>query len=311
MAVKQNNTELNGTSAEANQIKNGNGIKSNATGTKSKKINSNVGSEDSVGNITAGNDNADISGCSGSSGTLSKTKAMSSIGSNMTGVANNAAINHNDMKCILNIIEYLADRQDIGNQELAIIYQHLILKLALVQIPRQSDHLKRFKEDMAKVGAFFAKPNDKGVYKFCLHVVCKRITVNGDTPSCAIAVIFELFSPDMISEAVESLVVREVSDEVMRKTIGLLCEWLRTCNFCHNLNLWIKAILTGLQKQQKLTLLEEIALDNIKQLFESLMIPALRPKVAPIVWLMLSSADQTPDVFHKVRRYLLTHYTLK
>uniref|UniRef100_A0A1A9ZB63 USP domain-containing protein n=1 Tax=Glossina pallidipes TaxID=7398 RepID=A0A1A9ZB63_GLOPL len=300
MAVKQNNTELNGTSAEANQIKNGNGIKSNATGTKSKKMNSNVGSEDSAGNITAGSDNADISGCSGSSGTLSKTKAMSSIGSNMTGVANNAAINHNDMKCILNMIEWLADRQEIVNQERATIYQHLIFKLALVQIPRQSEALKRFKEDMAKVGAFFAKPNDKGVYKFCLHFVCKLITVNGDTPSCAIAVIFELFSPDMISEAVESLVVREVSDEVMRKTIGLLCEWLRTCNFCHNLNLWIKAILIGLQKQQKLTLLEEIALDNIKQLFESLIIPALRPKVAPIVWLMLSSADQTPYVFHKI-----------
>ncbi|XP_061399161.1 ubiquitin carboxyl-terminal hydrolase 35 [Musca vetustissima] len=316
MAVKQNNTEANGSSADANQV-NGTGVKSTGTITKSKKMNTNGTNSDGGGGgglnpsglgVTS---NAELPGCSGNTGAFAKTKKLNaSASANVGGAAGNAApmVSHQpttDIVQILQLIELVEKKQqeiDLSKTMME-IYRHLILKLARVQIPRQSaEDLKRFKEDIAKVGAFFAKNNEKVIYYHTfLPLVSKLITMSdgGEQPSCALAVIFQLFSTDMIFEAVQTLLDDDVPDQSIRKTVGLLCEWLRICNFCQNLNIWIMAILNGLQKQHKTTLVDQIALENIDHLFSSLMVPVLRPKVAPIVFHMLST-DQTPEVFHKI-----------
>lgn len=315
MAVKQNNTESNGSSADANQV-NGTGVKATGTITKSKKMNANGANSDGGGGgglnpsglgVTS---NAELPGCSGNTGAFAKAKKLNVsaspnvgggvAGSNSTPMASQTT----DIAQILQLIEFVEKKQqemDLSKKMME-IYSHLIWKLARVQIPRQSAaDLKRFKDDMAKVGAFFAKNNEKVIYYHTfLPLVCELITMSdGEQPSCALAVIFQLFSTDMILEAVQSLLDVDVPDQSIRKTVGLLCEWLRICNFCQNLNIWIMAILNGLQKQQKTTLVDQIALENIDQLFSSLIVPVLRPKVAPIVFHMLST-DQTPEVFHKV-----------
>ncbi|XP_037815740.1 ubiquitin carboxyl-terminal hydrolase 35 [Lucilia sericata] len=310
MAVKQNNTEGNGSSADANQVNGGNGVKSTGTITKSKKMNPNgPNGEVGAGALASGvglgpSGNADLPGCSGSTGASSKAKVMSSASNIGSGAANVSAQN-NDISYILQWIDLVEMKQqqvDLSKEMLK-IYQHLIVKLARVQFPRQSpEDLKRFKEDMAKVGAFFAKSTEKSVYFYSyLPVVCQLITMaDGETPSCALAVIFQLFNSEMVVEAVQSLLEHEVPDQNIRKTVCLLCEWLRMCNFCQNLHVWIMVILNGLQKRNKSALVEQIALENIEQLFASLIVPVLRPKVAPIVFLMLSSVDQSPEVFHKI-----------
>lgn len=310
MAVKQNNTEGNGSSADPNQVNGGNGVKSTGTITKSKKINSNGSKVDGGGANMAANigmgagSNAELPGCSGNTGASSKPKTMPS-GSNIGSGAGNLQSQYIDISQILQFIEVVEMKQqelDLS-KDMNKIYQHLILKLALVQIPFQSpEDMKRFKEDIAKVGAFFAKSNEKSMYFYSyLSIACKIITLsNGEKPSCALAIIFQLFSSEKIADAVQSLLEHDVPSENIRKTVGLLCDWLRICNFCQNLNLWIMVILNGLQTQNKHDLVKQIALDNIEQLFNSLYIPVLRPKVAPIVFHMLSTTDQTLEVFHKV-----------
>lgn len=325
MAVKQNNTEANGSSADANQV-NGSNVKSTGTVTKSKKMNTSGTNSDGGGGggaltTTAGGglgltSNAELPGCSDKTGAFAKSKTLASspspsVGGGLAVNAPMAAQQGNDIRQILQLIEFLEAKQqqmDLS-KEMYKIYSHIILKLARVQIPRQSsEDLKRFKEDIGKVGAFFAKNNEKLIYfRTYLPLVCKLITMSdGETPTCALAVIFQLFSHDMVFEAVQSLLddADVVPDQSIRKTVGLLCEWLRICNFCQNLNVWIMAILNGLQKQQKSALVDQISLENIDQLFASLIVPVLRPKVAPIVFHMLSSIDQTPEIFHKVSKFI-------
>lgn len=309
MAVKQNNTEGNGSSADPNQVNGGNGGKSTGTITKSKKINSNGSKVGGGGNMTAGigmgaGSNAELPGCSGNTGASSKPKAMPSGTNTGTGTGN-LQIQNVDISHILHCIKIV----EMTQQELYLskdmnkIYYHIILKLAGVQLPIHSpEDMKRFKEDIAKVGAFFAKGNEKSMYFYnYLWTVCQIMTrADGEKPSCALAVIFQLFSSEQIVDAVHSLLEQDVPAENIRKTVGFLCDWLRICNFYQDLKFWIIVILDGLQKQNKHDLVKQIALENIEQLFNSLMIPVLRPKVAPIVFHMLSTVDQTPEVFHKV-----------
>lgn len=317
MAVKQNNTEGNGSSADANQVNGTSSVKSTGTITKSKKMNTNgpngdgggggVGGLASVGSLGSGT-NAELPGCSGNTGASAKPKVMSLPSANMGGGGggfNGPNLQTTDISYILHLIELIELKQqhmDLS-KEMPKIYQHVIVKLSKIQMPRQSpEDLKRFKEDIAKVGAFFAKSNEKAFYYYSyLPLVCNLITMtDGEPPSCALAVIFQLFSTDMVCNAVQALLENPVPDESIRKTVNLLCDWLRMCNFCQNLNIWIIAILNGLQKQNKSALCEQIALENIEHLFSSLIVPVLRPKVAPIIFQIFATINQTPKVFHKV-----------
>lgn len=313
MAVKQNNTEGNGSSADANQVNGSNGVKSTGTITKCKKMNSGSGNVDGGGGALAAGvnlgtgSNAELPGCSGNTGASSKTKVTASSSNVNAGAAN---VGGQNITYILHLIDYVEKKQqhvDLS-KEMPLVYNHLIGLLAHLEFPCQSaDDIKRFKEDMDKVGAFFAKSTEKSIYFYSyLPQVCQFITMSDDgAPSCALAVIFQLFNSEMVVEAVQSLLEHEVPDQNIRKTVRLLCEWLRMCNFCQNLHVWIMVILNGLQKRNKNALVEQIALENIEHLFSSLIVPVLRPKVAPIVFFMLSSIDQNPEIFHKVKNQLI------
>lgn len=181
------------------------------------------------------------------------------------------------------------------------IYQHVIFNLARMQLSTQPEDLKRFKEEITKVGQFLALPNKKRYLMFYLRIVYQLITQASYEPSCAVAIVFQLFSPNLVIEAVQLLLDLNVQDDSIRKTVGLLCKWISSCNFCQNLNLWIMALLQGLREQEKYLLLDEIALDNIESLFILMIFPALRLKVAPIVFHMLSTINQSPEIFYKVR----------
>ncbi|XP_017019957.1 ubiquitin carboxyl-terminal hydrolase 38 [Drosophila kikkawai] len=187
-------------------------------------------------------------------------------------------------------------------EETVQMYERVIVDLARMQMPLAPSELKRFKEDVIKVGAYLAARNEKFHQMFYLRVVYELITKSPSdrAPSCAVAVVFKLFDSTQILEAVHSLLEQNVHDSSIQKTVGLLCEWITYCSFCSNLNLWVMALLTGLEEQGKRALLDEIALENIDKLFKLLIIPVLRPKAAPIVFHMLSTTNYTPEVFHKI-----------
>lgn len=213
-----------------------------------------------------------------------------------------------DLEIILEIIDLLNSKQNQGEfptgPKYVEIYNQIVLHLSKVAIPRVPQEMKRFKEDINKVGVFLSKVSVGDPYTVhlrYLQTVCQLIT-GPETPSGAIAIVFQLFPEDLIPKAVSLILssTEHATDEAIRKTVNVLCNWLRCCVFCQNLNLWILAILNGLREQQKYMLLYDIAMDIIEPLFIALIIPILRPKAAPVVFHVLSSVKHTPAVFHKI-----------
>ncbi|KAH8291092.1 hypothetical protein KR054_008474 [Drosophila jambulina] len=202
-----------------------------------------------------------------------------------------------DFNTLLNNLQSLEQAEETIQ-----MYERVIVDLAHMQMPKGAMEMKLFKENVMKVGAYLAARNEKFHQMFYLRVVYELITKSAydQAPSCAVAVVFKLFDKTQILEAVHSLLEQNVHDSSIQKTVGLLCEWITYCTFCSNLNLWVMALLNGLQEQGKRALLDEIALDNIEKLFKLLIIPVLRPKAAPIVFHMLSTTNYTPEVFHKI-----------
>lgn len=205
-----------------------------------------------------------------------------------------------DLAKILHIISVINAEQSRGNCNLDISRINGDLIRALALVPNPKEDLKRFKEDIAKIGDFFAKVSEEHHVKthHYLNVVYKLITAE-QPPSCAIAIVFQLFTEDMVHEAVQTLLSNNLPDSTIRKTVKLLCEW-KLLNFSQSLNLWILAIWNGLKEQEKFDLLNDIALENIEKLFPTLMMPVLRPMMMHIVFPMLEPTKNKPDVFHKV-----------
>ncbi|XP_017069432.1 ubiquitin carboxyl-terminal hydrolase 35 [Drosophila eugracilis] len=215
-----------------------------------------------------------------------------------TGLPSGETQNKWDTKTILAHIQSIDQAE---NHNVMAICERAIVDLARLKIPR-GRVCPLLKEDVCQVGAFLASRNEKFHQMFYLRVVYELITKNPfePPPSCAVAVVFQLFDSTQILEAVHSLLEQNVQDSNIRKTVNLLCDWITYCTFCSNLNLWVLALLKGLRDQGKRVLLDEIALDNIEKLFNVMIFPALRQKAAPVVFHMLSTINQTPEVFHKI-----------
>ncbi|XP_016929872.3 ubiquitin carboxyl-terminal hydrolase 35 [Drosophila suzukii] len=205
-----------------------------------------------------------------------------------------------DIKTLLAHLHSI-DLPEQGHNVMAIC-ERAIVDLARLQIPRERASSPHLKEDVCQVGAFLATRNEKYHQMFYLRVVYELITKSPfePPPSCAVAIVFQLFDSNQILEAVHSLLEQNVQDSSIRKTVNLLCDWITYCTFCSNLNLWVLALLDGLRDQGKRVLLDEIALDNIEKLFHVMFFPALRQKAAPVVFRMLSTINQMPEVFHKI-----------
>ncbi|EDW57142.1 ubiquitin carboxyl-terminal hydrolase 38 [Drosophila virilis] len=307
MAVKQNNNEQNemapgqaggggGGGSAANMGAGGAGAGAGGAASPNGKslMPGNISDEGGGGGGGQAND-ASSQTTSGKS----QTNARELGGASGTGTGSsstNTTDRQHDFNALLNIMQGI----DPEDQKASRIYKLVIYNLAGMHVSSAPADLKLFKENITKIGQLLAVPNKKRYLMIYLRFVYHLITQSAEPPSCAVAIVFHLFSPDLIIEAVQSLLDLNVQDDSIRKTVGLLCKWIHVCNFCQNLNLWIMALLHGLREQEKYLLLDEIALDNIEHLFRLMIFPALRPKVAPIVFHMLSTINQTPEIFHKI-----------
>lgn len=113
-----------------------------------------------------------------------------------------------------------------------------------------------------------------------------------DKYSPAIAIVFQLFSENEIGTALSVILSNnQATDPEIRRGVNVLSSWLRVCNYFENLNLWILAILNGLQEQKKHNLIYLIAIDNIEPFFKTLIIPILRSQIAPVLHYLISTAE--------------------
>ncbi|XP_022231829.2 ubiquitin carboxyl-terminal hydrolase 35 [Drosophila obscura] len=281
MAVKQNNSESNDAT---------DGVNSASGGASNGAMPPN-GKQPTANNIKISDDD-------GGAESMDTNGTNPDEASDVGGQTLNT-LTKRDIQAVLNTLQSL-NQADQAHSVLT-FYERMIFELARMKPGTTSEDLVRFKEEAVKFGNILARASEKNYLMFFLRVVYELITKSGEAgPSYAVAVVFQLFKPPLISEAVQSLLDTNVEDASIRKTVVLLCEWICVCNFCPNLNLWVMALLTGLRDQDKRVLLDDIALDSIEKLFKVLILPAMRPKAAPIVFHMLSTINQTPEIFRKI-----------
>ncbi|XP_055379580.1 ubiquitin carboxyl-terminal hydrolase 38 isoform X2 [Condylostylus longicornis] len=217
--------------------------------------------------------------------------------------------NHLTIEMILMCFEKVHKKQDDLTLNETLNYcSDFIRKMAELPEPHDASEIKLFKENIQGIGkllegiASYNREHTQNFYLKYLNVVCELIATDGFDPCYAIAIIFQLFPDDFILNAVIlPLITRTQNDErIIKKSVRILCDWLRKCTFCSNLNLWILAIFSELKKDvTKYNLLIETSLLVIEPLTIALIIPILRPKVYPIVFEILTSFKDSPVVFHK------------
>ncbi|ALC41448.1 CG8830 [Drosophila busckii] len=287
MAVKQNNNDAN-EPAKANAAGNtgSTGSGSGADAKPKTKTASTMCSDDSsVGGVGVATGNMDDNA----------TNASASRGGDLEGASKLP-----EMQQFYTVVQNLKP-EDQRNPE--IISKALIHILARKQMPETEAAIKRFRDETLQMGKILALPHMQQLLPFYMNAVYDIMTESEGTPCCAVSIVFDLFSPELIIECVRSLLDSNAPDASLRKTVGLLCQWI-IWPFCQNLYLWVMELLKGLRDREKNKLLDQIALDNIEHLSRTLRLPAMRPRAAPIVVYMLRNIYQTPEIFHKVMGFI-------
>lgn len=250
--------------------------------------------------------------------------------------SNNSASNTNtNFDKILNEIEEFIDNFQphnvIDQSYLNHASNYIVSSLANFHSSRDAEAIKILKCNMSKMQKLFEdfkknrSENTQMVAQACMKSLYKQITKQDSEPNILASSILNLVENDKIRNACIWLLSQfdNTSDECIKRAFKLLCFWLRGPNSTP-LHLWIIEILKVLrvnlnytkkihifsfiayflynffQEQERFDILLDLAAENISELFITLIIPFVRPRSKPIVFLMLASIRHTPKIFHKI-----------
>jgi ubiquitin carboxyl-terminal hydrolase 35/38 len=140
------------------------------------------------------------------------------------------------------------------------------------------------------------KNNEQLVFR-CLAVVHTAIIDCPTEPCPALAAILHLVEPNVIPKYVTAIL--EASKGHSR-TLHTLCQWLCCWPHTTRLSPWILALIDGLEAERRFDVLMEVTLATVEYLFAAVMLPVVRSGVVHVVWRMVASSRNSPQVFHKV-----------
>lgn len=217
----------------------------------------------------------------------------------------------NNLQHFIIILERLLENPEQMQEgvNLTQLCEMIVNTLGTIPEPRDAQTIKSTNaEDIPRIHKFFnLLIESRSDYRFeviigpCLKALYRLLTSPEREPSQLASTVLQIVEDKQIRNAVLWILSQSenTSEECIKRGFKRLCVWLRGLNCC-SLHLWIIEILEVLREQGRYDILLELASENIEQLFLTLIIPAIRNRAKPIVFLILSSIRHTPKVFHAI-----------
>lgn len=125
-------------------------------------------------------------------------------------------------------------------------------------------------------------------------------------PSIALASLVQHIPLQMITVLIRSLITdQNVKDASMTCALCRMIDWL-SWPLAQHVETWVIALLKGLASVQKFTILIDVTLLKIDQVFQRLWYPIVRPGALVVLSHMLLSFQHSPEAFH-----LIVPHTIK
>uniref|UniRef100_A0A4W3K6E7 Ubiquitin carboxyl-terminal hydrolase n=1 Tax=Callorhinchus milii TaxID=7868 RepID=A0A4W3K6E7_CALMI len=124
-------------------------------------------------------------------------------------------------------------------------------------------------------------------------------------PSIALASLVQHIPLQMIAVLIRSLITdQNVKDASMTCALCRMIDWL-SWPLAQHVETWVTALLKGLASVQKFTILIDVTLLKIEQVFHRLWYPIVRPGALAVLSHMLLSFQHSPEAFHLIVPHII------
>ncbi|XP_072112271.1 ubiquitin carboxyl-terminal hydrolase 38 [Mobula birostris] len=124
-------------------------------------------------------------------------------------------------------------------------------------------------------------------------------------PSIALASLVQHIPLQMITVLIRSLITdQNVKDVSMTCALCRMIDWL-SWPLAQHVETWVIALLKGLASVQKFTILIDVTLRKIEQVFHRLWYPIVRPGALVVLSHMLLSFQHSPEAFHLIVPHII------
>lgn len=132
-----------------------------------------------------------------------------------------------------------------------------------------------------------------------LTTLYKAISDPHKMPQPAMSIVLQLINVEAIPNAVECI-LQDDSESSLEEAFNTLCDWLTRWTWTANLGPSVLCFMQGLANRQHYDILVDVTLKYVDKLFMILILPDPRDTVGPVVLHMLSSTQNSAEVFRKV-----------
>ncbi|XP_078259246.1 ubiquitin carboxyl-terminal hydrolase 35-like isoform X1 [Rhinoraja longicauda] len=123
-------------------------------------------------------------------------------------------------------------------------------------------------------------------------------TVGSDGPSNALATVVHYVPLEIMDEVIQNLTNDDcITDVEMKTALTNMSDWI-SWPLAKNADKWIIGLLKGLAAVKKFSILIEVTLSKIEQVFSRLFYPIVRPTALSVLKYMLLSFQHSPEAFH-------------
>ncbi|XP_069747092.1 ubiquitin carboxyl-terminal hydrolase 35-like isoform X2 [Narcine bancroftii] len=128
--------------------------------------------------------------------------------------------------------------------------------------------------------------------------------VSSDGPSNALATVVQYVPLEIMDEVIQNLMNDDdITDVKMRTALTNMIDWL-SWPLAKNIDNWIIGLLEWLAAVKKFSILIEVTLSKIEQVFSRLFYPIVRDGAFAVLKYMLLSFQHSPEAFHMLVPYL-------
>lgn len=173
----------------------------------------------------------------------------------------------------------------------------VIVRLSFFQLPPDPKKISEFYENATNIQNFLetvcrnAKNNGHDLLFICLQTLYRIISnrKRKQEPGPGLAVILHLVEISFIPQAVEWILSQSQSNHELVQALAVLCNWLPKWRD-KRLSFWIMEFISGLEKQEKYSVLLEVtesSLDILNLMGKILVVPVIRHTSSFIIYHIL------------------------
>lgn len=185
--------------------------------------------------------------------------------------------------------------------------EEIVRCLSFFHMHGDPKQIAEFHDNIIRIQNFlqvYTKIGETDILFTCLQTLYNIIsdTESRKDPGAGLVALLQVVEPTIIPQAVNWILSQSHSDDHLRRTLKVLCNWLPQWKG-DRLSVWVMEFIRGLENQHKYTILLKFTESSLEPMFKLLLVPIYRQNAFSLAFYMLKKQSE-PAVIEKMSKQI-------